>query len=243
MSTAVTPPEFGVGQLGQVAGAHQQFGMRQRAAQFGVARQRGHEPEMDRVEDRIEQRCDAALVCGLGGTQQRRQVTMGCRNEHRRHRSASRDIERVLGQAQQKIRARANRASQFAHIGRIDADRKSRAGELSYRVLEMRKRRVGKAAEVDHIRARLAHRSGTGEDRIDLEFRCIDDFGEYANVVPRQIRLAAALAEISRQILQLVGAAVERHAELRRKAIEIGAAASGHEHTRSHSMDVADGAR
>ena len=187
---------------------------------------------MDRVEDRIEQRCDAALICGLGGTQQRRQVTMGCRNEHRRHRSASRDVERVLGQAQQKIRARANRASQFAHIGRIDADRKSRAGELSYRVLEMRKRRVGKTAEVDHIRARLAHRSGTGEDRIDLEFRCIDDFGEYANVVPRQIRLAAALAEIGRQILQLVGAAVERHAELRRKAIEIGAAASGHEHTR-----------
>ena len=50
----------GVGQLGQIAGAHQHLGLGPLAAQLGVALERGGEAEMDRIEHRVGKICAAS---------------------------------------------------------------------------------------------------------------------------------------------------------------------------------------
>ena len=57
--------------------------------------------------------------------------------------------------------------------------------------------------------------------------RRVDDLGENAHVVTRQIGRRAAAAEIGRQIVQFVRPALERHAEAAERRVEIGAAAAG----------------
>ena len=74
--------------------------------------------------------------------------------------------------------------------------------------------------------ARIARRAR--QDGLDAERGRVDDLGEDAHVVARKIDAAAALAEKRRQILQLLGAALERHAEFGCKPGEIGAATTGH---------------
>ena len=54
-------------------------------------------------------------------------------------------------------------------------------------VFEMRERRVRQAPEIDHVGARRPHGGGTRENGIDAQRRRIDDLGEYAHVVTRQI--------------------------------------------------------
>ena len=72
-------------------------------------------------------------------------------------------------------------------------------------------------------------RDGARDDRIDGQGGRVDDLGEYAHVLAREIEAAAALSEVSRQILQFLGPALERHAEFGAEAVEVGAAATGHQ--------------
>jgi hypothetical protein len=127
------------------------------------------------------------------------------------------------------IRARARAAPQLFGRGRVDADLQAGAFELAHRVLQMRKRRVGQATEVDHVGARRPHRRGARQDGLDGHRRDVDDFGKDAHVVTREVEVAAVLAEIGRQVLHLLRPALERHAELGAKAGEIGAAAARHQ--------------
>src|SRR5262249_55484605 len=75
--------------------------------------------------------------------------------------------------------------------------------ELAHGIFELRKRRVRQAAEIDHVGAGPAHGGGARQDGVDAQRRGVDDLGEDADVVARQIE-AARLAEIGRQILQLL---------------------------------------
>ena len=82
------------------------------------------------------------------------------------------------------------------------------------RLLEMRKRRVGKAAEIDHVGAASAHRSSARfEDRLDAERGRIDDLGEDPDVVSGHVGGFPRPAEKKRDVLELVGSAQEGHAE------------------------------
>ena len=141
--------------------------------------------------------------------------------------SAARSSVRSVRLSTKSAPARAPRA-QLVGDSRVHADAESRGFQLPDRILEMRERRIRQAAEVDHVGARLPHRVGARQDGIDRKRRCIDDLGEDADVVARQVE-AAALAEIARQVLEFVRPALERHAELGREAVEIGAAAARHQ--------------
>src|SRR5690348_1897490 len=96
----------------------------------------------------------------------------------------------------------------------------------------MRKRRVRQAAEINDVRARCAHCARALKDCINAERGCIDDFGENSNVVARKVEIASALSEIRGQILELLGPALEGHAEIGAQAIEIGAAPARQQHAR-----------
>ena len=176
------------------------------------------------------------------GAQQRIQVAMRGRDQHRHGGRSRRDVERVFGEAQQEIRAGASAAPQFVGIGGIDAD--LTAGRLRARAplssrwgngVSGRQPRSMTSAPAARIAA------GAREDRVDAERRRIDDLGENAHVVARQIGRRAAPAEKSRQVLQLVGPALERHAEIGGERVEIGAAAAGHDRRGRPAADAAAG--
>ena len=115
-SIAVTPLESGVGEFSQVAGAHQNFGLRQPFAQLRIARQRSHEAEVNRIDHRIEDRLDAAALGHCGGAQQRGDVAVRGGDEHGDRAGVGREIERELGEAEQEVRSGLRTAVQLIGV-------------------------------------------------------------------------------------------------------------------------------
>ena len=226
---AVTPPESASVSSVRLPVPIRMSASRQPVSELRVSLQRGREPEMDRIEDRVEDRRNPAFVGGLGRPQQRRQVAVAGRNEHGRCAAVARNVERVFGEAQQERGARLGGAAQFLGRGRVDADRQAGSLELANGVFEMRERRVRQTAEIDHVGARRPHGGGARENGIDGQGRRIDDLGEYAHVLTGEIETAAVLSEVCRQVLQFLRPALEPDAEVGAQAVEIGAAAAGHQ--------------
>ena len=148
------------------------------------------------------------------------------RHQDRRCSALAGEVERRLGEAQQIICARSGAAPQLIGIGRVDAHRKSSVTQRAHDVFKMRKGRVWQAANIDYVRAGGTHRCRTRQNGVDTELRSINNLGKDACIVAREIRRAPALAEIGRQVLKFIRAALERHAEFRAQPIEIGATAS-----------------
>ena len=148
------------------------------------------------------------------------------RDQHRRYRISAGDVERCLGQAQQEIRPRRRAALEFAGIGGIDAHFVPGRLQRAHAILKMRKRRIGQAAEIDHIGALSAHLCRAAQDFVDGDARGIDDLAENADVVVGEIRWPPAAAEKGRQVGNLVRPALDFDAEFARQRIDIGAAAA-----------------
>ncbi len=119
----------------------------------------------------------------------------------------------MFGQAEQEIRARDGAAAQFREVAQIDADREPIVPEHSDGLLQMRKGEAGFAADVDDVGAVLAQRMGTGAQGVHRQRRRIDDLGEDADVVAREIRGGRAVPEKARQVHDFVGAAREGQTE------------------------------
>ena len=132
----------------------------------------------------------------------------------------------MLVEAQQMIGAGHDGALQFLDVGRVDAHAKARRVQSGDRLLHMRERRVGQTAEIDDVRARGAEPSRAFDDRRDAHRRGVDDLGEEAHVLAREIRLAAGAAEIRRQIGDFFRPALDACAQFARKQRKIGAAAA-----------------
>ena len=90
----------------------------------------------------------------------------------------------------------------------------------------MGKWRIRQTANVDDVGAGRSHCRRTRDNRVHVECRRIDDFGEDPDVVAGQIDAAAVPSEKSRQILHFIGAANERDAKFRREPFEVGATAT-----------------
>ena len=215
-SAAVTPARVGVGQFGQIAGPHQHLGLGQRAAQLDVARSEAVKPkwigsrtgssdEGDAPVGALPRRRAASEVeiAGLGRDQHRRRAWS----------SAARSSVCSSGSAGNRRRPAAPRASS-SDAAESTLTREARGLQRPDRLLEMRERRVGQAAEVDHVGARRLHvlapapawprpRAPTHR-RSRRRCACRGATGRAARRVPR----------IGRQVGDLVRTALERHAEL-----------------------------
>ena len=152
---------------------------------------------------------------------------MGRRNEYRSRSGIGRNVERVLGQAQQEVCACGPAAPQFVSRRRIDADGEAVRSQRPDRILKMAERRVRPAADVDHVGAGRAHGGGAVEDLVDRQRRRIDDLGKDAHVMAGEVKAAGASTEIGGEILQLVRAALEGDIERFGEAREVHAAAAG----------------
>src|ERR1700730_15358277 len=93
--------------------------------------------------------------------------------------------------------------------------------------LEMRKWRVRKTADVDHVGARLSHGRRAREQGRNRKRGSIDDLRENTNRKTRQVLRLPATPEIDWEIAQFVRPARHRHTEVIRQTREIGAAAAG----------------
>src|SRR5262249_5156770 len=101
----ITAPAICILYSGKIAGAHKDFRLRQQPPQLSVTRKRLHEAEMNGVEDRIEDRADAAFGGGLRRTQERIEVTMARRHQHWRGPGFSGEIKRCLIETKEELRA------------------------------------------------------------------------------------------------------------------------------------------
>ena len=216
----------GVGEFGQVAGAHQDLGGGQALAQRRVAQQRGGKTEMDGIEDRVEQTGDAARLGHGGGANQRVEVAGHGGDQHRHGSGAVAEVERVFGEAQQEVGACQRPAAEFAGVAGVDADRKALGLERADGAFEAGEIGARAAAEIDHVGAFGVQRAGAGKQRLGREQRRIDDLGENARIVARQVGPVADAAEMAFQVGEFVRTALERHAERLRKrlGVERGAA-------------------
>ncbi len=204
---------IGVGQLGEVAGAHQHLGIGTLAPHLGVALKRRHEAEIDGVEHGIDEIGPALGVERVHGAIERSHVAMLLRDEHRDGRDLIGDGEGRFVEAQKKIGAGLAAAPELVRVGGIDADLQARVLERLDRVFEMGKRRIGKAAEIDHVRPRIRVAACAREDRLDGKRGRIDDLGEDLDVIFAHVGGFPRAAEIDRDVLELVRSAQEGHAE------------------------------
>ena len=90
----------------------------------------------------------------------------------------------------------------------------------------MRERRVGQAAEIDHV--------GAARGEVAARARIASGVSAEASTISAKIRMSwrvrssspSGAAEKGRQVLELVGPALDGHAEMPRTGPEIGAAAA-----------------
>ncbi len=94
----------------------------------------------------------------------------------------------------------------------------------------MRKWRIRQTADINDVRAGSPHCRRARDNRVHVECRRIDDFGEDPDVIAGQIDAAAVPSEKSRQILHFIGATNERDAKFRCEPFEVSATAAGHHH-------------
>ena len=148
-------------------------------------------------------------------------------DQHRRRGHLIGDVQRLLVEAEQIVGARLASAQQLVGVGGVDARLVAVLLERADRLLEMRKGRVGKAAEIDHVGALVRIILGPFQNLLDGHGRCVDDLGEDLDIVFGHVRRLAGAAEIDGNILDLFRPAHDRHAVMRAQAVEIGAAAAG----------------
>src|SRR5262245_17889538 len=122
-------------QFGEIAGAHEDFRLRQLPPQLGIARKRGHEAEMNGIENWIEDRFNAALGSTLCRPQERIEVSVTRRYQHRRGSCFRGDIERALVETEQELSACQSARPKFFAFGRIDADCKILRAQSAHRIL------------------------------------------------------------------------------------------------------------
>jgi hypothetical protein len=219
----------GIGELRDVADAHENARSGQPPAQLRVAQDRGGEAEGNGIEDRIEDEGPAAALEPLDGAENRIEVAGLRGDDHRHRRRLLGEGECLLAEAQKEIGAATAAAPQLLGVGGIDADLETRFVQRGDRLFHLRERRCREAAEIDHIGTVGGKAPRFLQDRLDRERRRFDDLGEDANRARREIDTFSGLSEMLRQIVEIDGAALDRHAQDRAKLAEIAAAMSGHD--------------
>src|SRR5208283_342626 len=94
-----------LGQFGEVAGSHHHFGIWEPPSCFDIAGEGSGKSEMDRIEDRIDDKRKPAPQGVIRGADKRIEITVLCWHKNGRGTRAFSDIKRAFIKAQQKIRA------------------------------------------------------------------------------------------------------------------------------------------
>ena len=154
----------------------------------------------------------------------------GRADENGRGASLGRDIERPSSRLKRKSAPACAPRRSSSWLNESDADLQAFPFQDSDRVFKMRERRVRQATEIDHIGALAAQRPRPRQKRLDGQRRGVDDLGEDADIVVREIGRRAAPPKIGRQIADFVGSAHDRNAKLTGQRIEIAAKAPRQDH-------------
>src|SRR4029077_15361127 len=183
---------------------------------------------MNGIKNRIEDRHDAALGGGFRRAQERVEIAMACRYQHRGGPCFDGDVEGRLVETEQELRTRHSSRAQLVAVRGIDAHHKFLCAQSMNSIAQMRERRIRKTSQVDHVSSRGAHRPCTIHYGLNAKRGGIDDLGEYTDVVARKIQIAPPFSEISGKVLQIIWPTLERNAEFRTQAVEVCAASPGH---------------
>ncbi len=157
------------------------------------------------------------------------EIAVRTRQQDRHALGAVDGIEVQFIEAEHVVGAGSRTAAQLFDVAGIDADLEAFALQRRNGFLKMRKLHIRLAADVDHVAALGDQLAAARHQLLDREARRIDDLGEDANVLLRQIRRLAVVAEELRQVDDLIRTALERHAVMLLEVAEVHAAAPRHD--------------
>jgi hypothetical protein len=152
----VQPGAVGVGQLGEVADAHHQFGVREAAARLDVAPERRGEPEPDRLQDRVEPVLHPGRAQHIDGAGEA--VEVGRRVRDRDHLDAGAKLVPAAGvfdvgavHAEYQFRTGGERGGHLVRVEAVDRDAKAVGFQRADRLADPGPRRARVTPEVDDV--------------------------------------------------------------------------------------------
>ena len=162
----------GVGQFGQIAGAHQDFDVRPAPARLDEAAERRAKPKWIGSSTGSAMKAMPARLGGLDGAPERIEIAGRSTGSAPASRSCSNASGSVFSSrlSRKSAPARSPSASS-SRSAESTLTEKPRALQRAHRLPEMRKRRVRQAAEVDDVGAGGAQRLRPREDRVDRQHR------------------------------------------------------------------------
>ena len=174
------PSGVTVGELGDVAGAHEDRGVGQALAQSPIANDGLGEAEVYGIEYGVDEELAALPGHDLGRAIQRIHVARLLGNQNRHRVSTQPKLQRAFGQTEQVVGTALRAAQQIIGLQGIDTDFETFALERVDRVFHMVERLSRQTTDVDDVRAiaAVAHRSL--HDLADGTLRRIDDLGKDA---------------------------------------------------------------
>ena len=116
-------------------------------------------------------------------------------------------------QAEQVIGARVCAAQQFLVVQGIDADRVTFPVQRLHGLFQVRERGIRQTAYVNHVGAVPLVPCGPGQDFIHADLRSLHDLRKNAHTVIVQADCLCLTPEKNRQVLDVHGAALHRHAQ------------------------------
>ena len=165
-------------QLGQVADAHHDVLVGKRPPQGAIAHEGIGEAEVYGLQDAVGDAGPARRAKALDQAAQGRHLAAPLRHQHRHGGAFFSDPGAALLQAQQIIGAGSPAPQQLLFFHGIHADSEARLPQGRHGLLQVRKRGVRQAPQVDHIGAVGLVAGGPGQDRVNADPGRIDDLGE-----------------------------------------------------------------
>jgi hypothetical protein len=203
-----------LGELGQVADAHEHLGVGVAPADLQVAAEARGEARADRHDDRVDEERLAEPAQVRDGHVEAVEILRRVGDQHRRGAQLLRDVAVVPVEAEDVVHARGVGHEDLVGVERVDAEREPLRLELADHLRSfVEPVAVEREPEVDDVGAGVAVVARRLEDPLALEVRDVVDLGEDPDVARAVARPRVGLAEERGQALEIGRALLGRDVE------------------------------
>ena len=203
-----------LGELGQVADAHEHLGVGVAAARLEVAAEARGEARADRHDDRVDEERLAEPAQVRDGRVEAVEVVGRVGDQHGRRAQPLREVAVVAVEAEDVVHARGVGHEDLVGVERVDAEREAAGLEVGDHLRPVVEPvAVEREAEVDDVGAGVAVVLGRLDDPLAVEVGDVVDLGEDPDVARAVARPRVGLAEERGQALEVGRALLGREVE------------------------------
>src|SRR5262249_10762898 len=163
--------------------------------------------EANRLENRIDQVADAPAIQRVEDWVERLEPSAEIGNGNHAGAAAgeiAHDVQVRAVDAQHELGAGGNGGADFAGVEAVDADAHAVGNEVAYEAAERGERDAGRAADVDHVGARVAEVLSSPAHRIRRHPRHVVDLGDDLDVPGTVVVPRRGAAEVGGNLAQIL---------------------------------------